>query len=85
MYSGSFEKHNLADYHTKQHPGAHHQKVRAIYICNKERSLTTLQGCIEILLGGLDGSPGQRPVRTPIPVPVLGSKYRPQIPHPSAH
>jgi hypothetical protein len=42
-------KHNLADYHTKHHPGSHHKKVRPIYLYEGETSPKTLQGCIEIL------------------------------------
>ena len=41
-------KHNLADYPTKHHSGAHHCAVRPIYLYNKN-SQGTLKGCIEIL------------------------------------
>ena len=40
---------NPADYFTKHHPGAHHHKVRPIYLYEGIQSPTTLQGCIEIL------------------------------------
>lgn len=44
-------KHNLADYHTKHHPGSHHRQVRPIYLYEEDQSPTTLQGYIEILTG----------------------------------
>ena len=39
---------NLADYYTKHHSGAHHLKVRPIYLY-EANSPTTLQGCIRIM------------------------------------
>ena len=41
--------HQLADYPTKHHSGPHHRRVRPIYLYEKERSPTTMQGCIRIL------------------------------------
>ena len=40
---------NLADYPTKHHSGAHHRKVRDIYLYDKEKSPSTIQGCIKIM------------------------------------
>jgi hypothetical protein len=40
---------NLADYPTKHHSGAHHRKVREIYLYSKEESPGTIQGCIKIM------------------------------------
>lgn len=40
---------NLADYPTKHHSATHHKNVRDIYMYNKERSPTTIQGCIDRL------------------------------------
>ena len=42
---------NLADYTTKHHPGAHHRKVRPIFLYVKGKSPTTLKGCNKILEG----------------------------------
>ena len=40
---------NLADYFTKLFSVGHHKKVRHIYIYEEGYSLSTLQGCVEIL------------------------------------
>ena len=40
-------KHNLADYPTKHHSGAHHRAVRPFYLYNKNSS-QNVKGCIEI-------------------------------------
>ncbi len=48
---------NLADYQTKQHPGAHHTAVRPYYLEKKHSTLelprahrpSTLKGCVETL------------------------------------
>lgn len=42
---------NLADYPTKHHSGKHHKQVRPIYLNIKNRSPSTMQGCIKILTG----------------------------------
>jgi hypothetical protein len=40
---------NLADYPTKHHSGAHHRKVKDIYLYDEEKSPSTIQGCIKIM------------------------------------
>jgi hypothetical protein len=40
---------NLADYPTKHHSGAHHRRLRDIYLYDKEKSPSTIQGCIKIM------------------------------------
>jgi hypothetical protein len=61
-------KHNLADYHTKHHPGSHHRKVRPIYLYEGKQSPTTLQGCIEILEGTGEGQgKGRTSARSVVP------------------
>jgi hypothetical protein len=40
---------NLADYPTKHHSGAHHKRLRDIYLYDKEKSPSTIQGCIKIM------------------------------------
>ena len=42
---------NLADYPTKHHSPAHHQKVRPIYTHIEYQSPTTMQGCVNTLSG----------------------------------
>lgn len=42
-------KHNLADYPTKHHSGAHHKRVRRIYLYVEGKSPTTVQGCVKLL------------------------------------
>ena len=42
-------KENLADYTTKFHIPAHHKKMRPIQLFIKDRSPSTLQGCIKIM------------------------------------
>ena len=42
-------KENLGDYYTKKFAPAHHKNVRLIYLYIKDRSPSTLQGCVEIL------------------------------------
>ena len=41
----------LADYPTKHHHGSHHQRLRPIYVYQKNQSPTTWQGCVRILEG----------------------------------
>jgi hypothetical protein len=40
---------NLPDYPTKHHSGGHHRKVRDTYLYDKEKSPSTIQGCIKIM------------------------------------
>ena len=42
---------NLADYPTKHHSPAHHQKVRPIHTHIDYQSPTTMQGCVNMLSG----------------------------------
>ena len=57
-------KENLADYYTKRFAAIHHKKVRPIYLYDKDRSPTTLQGCVKILAAP-DKQKPQR-ARTPL-------------------
>ena len=40
---------NLADYYSKKLPASHHRKVRPIYTYIKDKSPSTIQGCVELL------------------------------------
>ena len=40
---------SISDYFTKHHPASHHQLLRPIYFYIKGKSLSAIQGCIEIL------------------------------------
>ena len=40
---------SLGDYFTKRHPESHHEIMRYIYLWNKEKSPSTLQGCAKLL------------------------------------
>ena len=40
---------SLGDYFTKRHPESHHKNMRNIYLWNKEKSPSTLQGCAKLL------------------------------------
>ena len=40
---------SLGDYFTKRHPESHHKNMRYIYLWNKEKSPSTLQGCAKLL------------------------------------
>ena len=42
-------KHNLTNYPTKHHTGAHHAIVRPMYLYDANKSPTTAKGCVEIL------------------------------------
>ena len=42
---------NYADYFSKHHPPAHHQKMRSTYLC--EQVLQLLRGCVDPGLGGV--------------------------------
>ena len=40
---------NLADYYSKKLPASHHRTVRPIYTYIKDKSPSTIQGCVELL------------------------------------
>ena len=64
-------KENLGDYFTKKFTPTHHKNVRPIYLYIKDRSPTTLQGCVKILaapqLGAIENNAKTRkPANLPV-------------------